>query len=65
MLTNNLNTGIGLCNGSLGKIYDFVFNNDGEVEYVLVEFNEGYSGPDDFLNDGPKNIVPIKMFTAT
>ena len=41
MLTINLNIGIGLCNGSIGKVYDFVLNQDLEVEYILIEFNEG------------------------
>jgi hypothetical protein len=65
MLTNNLNCGIGLCNGSMCKIYDFVLNSDQEVEYILVECDENYSGPSDFLKNGIKNIVPIKMFTAS
>ena len=57
MLTNNLNIGIGLCNGSMCKIYDFVLNSDQEVEYILVECDENYSGPSDFLKNGIKNIV--------
>ena len=64
MLTINLNIGIGLCNGSIGKVQDFVLNDDLEVEYILIEFQEGYSGPNNFLKNGPKNVVPIKIFTA-
>ena len=57
MLTINLNIGIGLCNGSIGKVQDFVLNDDLEVEYILIEFQEGYSDPNNLFQNGPKNVL--------
>ena len=40
MLTENLDPAWGLCNGSMGKVYDVILNKDYELEYVLVQFGE-------------------------
>ena len=40
MLTENLDPAWGLCNGSMGTVYDVVLNKDNELEYVLVQFGE-------------------------
>lgn len=32
MLTKNVDPSWGLCNGSMGKVYDVILNDDQEVE---------------------------------
>ena len=49
MLTMNIRTKVGLCNGALGTVLDFVYS-DGQTPpvlpiSVLVQFDEDYSGP--------------------
>ena len=60
MLTTNLNTGLGLSNGSEGKVYDFVFDDKNEVKYILLQMNEKYTGPS--IIPGVERIVAIKRF---
>ena len=52
MLTSNLNPSRGLCNGSCGKVYDVVLDENNEVEYILVQFEdfegEGFIGIDNW-----------------
>ena len=60
MLTQNLNTNIGLSNGSQGEIYDIVFDKDKKVQYILLQMNETYTGPS-FIPDVPR-IVVIKRY---
>ena len=56
MLTSNLNPSRGLCNGSCGKVYDVLLDENNEVEYIFVQFDdfegEGFMGID--------KLVPIK-----
>lgn len=49
MLTINIWTKVGLCNGALGTVIDFVYAKDQAPPNlpicVLVQFDEDYSGP--------------------
>ena len=57
MLVENLDPAWGLCNGSMGTVYDVILNKENELEYVLVQFGEEYTGPS-FIK-GVDRIVPI------
>jgi hypothetical protein len=39
MINQNVNVGIGLANGSIGTVYDFVYEGS-ELIYILVQMNE-------------------------
>ena len=40
MLTDNICTPWGLCNGSMGIVYDIVLDNDNEIKYIIVQFED-------------------------
>ena len=40
MCTENLCTPWGICNGSMGKVYDVILNDEEEIEYILVQFDD-------------------------
>ena len=40
MCTENLCTPWGICNGSMGKVYDVILNDDKELEYIIVQFDD-------------------------
>ena len=40
MCTDNLCTPWGICNGSMGTVYDIILNDDDELEYILVQFDD-------------------------
>ena len=46
MLTTNLDTCDGLVNGSLGEIIGFEYKSNGEIKYVMIQFDD----PDDGKN---------------
>ena len=56
IINQNINTGLGICNGSTGKIYDFVFE-DGEIKQILVQLSEKYTGPSVVPN--VERIIPL------
>jgi hypothetical protein len=56
-LTFNVEQSAGLCNGTNGVIFDFLFPSQEELPIVLVQITDLYLGPS-FLQDVP-NIVPI------
>ena len=67
MLTMNLWTTAGLCNGATGTVVDIIYkDNTGPADLplaVLVQVDE-YTGPA-FLPTLHRNCVPISPFTAT
>ena len=67
MLTMNLWTDVGLCNGSAGQVVDIIYgsnNNPPDLPIaVIVQFDE-YSGPS-FLGDQYPECVPICPITAS
>ena len=64
MVLRNVNTGIGICNGSLATVYDVVLNKDGEVVYILLQMTDEYTGPSLLEHYGIPRIVPIARYTA-
>ena len=66
MLTRNLWTDAGLCNGALGKVYSIVYSENNYPPHlpiaVLVQF-DNYKGPS-FLSFLP-NVVPIPPSSST
>lgn len=56
-LTFNMAQMAGLCNGTNGIVYDFMFVSSDELPIVLVQITDAYLGPS-LLDDVP-NIVPI------
>ena len=65
MLTMNIWTKVGLCNGALGTVLDFVYA-DGQTPpvlpiCVLVQFDEDYTGPS--LSASFPRCVPICPIT--
>ena len=67
MLTMNIWTNVGLCNGALGTVKDFVYA-EGQVPpmlpiSVLVQFDEGYGGPS--LCTSIPRCVPVSPITVT
>ncbi|GMF28892.1 unnamed protein product [Phytophthora fragariaefolia] len=56
-LTYNVEQSAGLCNGTNGVVYDFMFASDSELPIVLVQITDTYLGPS-FLDDVP-NILPV------
>ena len=67
MLTINLWTTTGLCNGATGKVIDIIYKDKMQPPdlpvAVLVQF-DGYTGPP-YLPQLYENCVPISPFTAT
>ena len=67
MLTMNLWTDVGLCNGSTGQVVDIIYgsnNNPPDLPItVIVQFDE-HSGPS-FLGDQYPRCVPICPITAS
>ena len=67
MLTINLWTTTGLCNGATGKVIDIIYKDKMQPPdlpvAVLVQF-DGYTGPL-YLPQLYENCVPISPFTAT
>ena len=64
MLTRNLWTEVGLCNGALGTVYSIIFPDNTNTSFpiaVIVKF-DSYSGPS-FLSDFD-NCVPIPPSTS-
>ena len=57
MLTRNLWTEKGLCNGSMDTISDIVFKQGAQPPAVIVQFDSTYTGPR-FRSDLPR-CVPI------
>ena len=66
MLTRNLWTVVGLCNGTIGTVSHIIYkDNDCPPSLpiaVIVQFKEGYSGPT-FCSNVP-NCVPITPVAA-
>jgi hypothetical protein len=62
MLRKNVWTAAGLVNGSLGDIYDVLFDPQTETFVALVDF-PSYTGPQAFVNC-PKTVVPIMFEKA-
>ena len=66
MLTMNIWTKVGLCNGALGTLMDFVYA-EGQVPptlpiSVLVQFDESYCGPS--LSSAVPRCVPVCPITV-
>jgi hypothetical protein len=57
VLTFNVEQYTGLCNGTNGVIYDFIFPSDDELPIILVQIIDTYLGPS-FLPD-VANIIPV------
>ena len=66
MLTRNLWTEAGLCNGSIGIVLHIIYKDDDKPPAlpiaVIVQFEEGYIGPS-FCND-LTNCVPVPPVLA-
>ena len=66
MLTINLWTDVGLCNGATGKVVDFIYANNQQPPdlpvAVIVKFDD-YSGPS--INHCIPTYVPICPITVT
>ena len=61
MITMNIWTDVGLCNGALGTVIDFIYS-EGQQPLclpicVLVQFDEEYKEPS--LSSTIPNLVPI------
>ena len=67
MLTRNLWTGAGLCNGTMGTIKDIIFSENHTSPMlpiaIVVQFENDYMGPS-FCKDTP-NCVPICPVTSS
>ena len=65
MLTMNLWSSVGLCNGATGTVVDFIFQNNRQPPdlpiAVMVEF-EYYRGP--AFDDNRPSCIPIRPFTV-
>lgn len=61
VLTMNLWTDVGLCNGSLGTVIDFIYSEGQKPPClpisVLVQFDEEYKGPS--ISSTISNLLPI------
>ena len=61
MLTRNLWTSDGLCNGTLGEVVNIVYKHDDQPPSlptaVIVQFEEGYMGLS--ISQNLPNCVPI------
>lgn len=61
ILTMNLWTDVGLCNGSLGTVIDFIYSEGQQPPSlpisVLVQFDKEYKGPS--ISSRIPNLVPI------
>ena len=61
MLTMNLWTDVGLCNGALGTVIDFIYSEEQQPPClpicVLVQFDQEYTGPS--VSSTIPNLVPI------
>ena len=66
MLTMNLWTDVGLCNGATGTVVDFIYADDQQPPdlpvAVIVKFDD-YTGPS--INDSMPACVPICPITVT
>ena len=66
MLTMNLWTDVGLCNGATGTVVDFIYANNQQPPdlpvSIIVKF-DNYSGPS--INDTMPGYVPICPITVT
>ena len=66
MLTRNLWTSVGLCNGTLGKVLHIIYkDNDCPPSLpiaIIVQLEEGYTGP--ILCKNIPNCVPITPVPA-
>ena len=40
MCVENLCIPWGICNGSMGTVYDIILDDDNEIEYIIVEFDD-------------------------
>ena len=54
-LTYNLDTSDSLTNGAMGKVVDFLYNSNGEIREILVEFNNECCGKN--LRDRNKYLL--------
>ena len=63
MLTRNIWTEVGLCNGSIGTVFDIIYNENtfppSMPITVIVEFDKGYEGPSLFPGKSCVPIVPV------
>jgi hypothetical protein len=65
MLTMNLWSSVGLCNGATGRIVDIIHQNNHEppdLPIVVIEF-ENYRGP--VFNENQPLCIPIYPVTVT
>ncbi|XP_065061670.1 LOW QUALITY PROTEIN: uncharacterized protein LOC135688681 [Rhopilema esculentum] len=66
MLTRNLWTEVGLCNGAIGVVYDIIYQTEqGPPNLpisVLVQFHDNYIGPS--FSSTVSNLVPISAVTS-
>ena len=66
MLTRNLWTSAGLCNSTLGEVVHIICKHDDQPPplpiAVIVQFEEGYTGP--FIFQNLPNCVPIPPVLA-
>lgn len=67
MLTMNLWTDVGLCNGALGTVIDFIYSEGQQPPClpicVLVQFDQEYRGPS--VSSTIPNLVPICPVTQS
>jgi len=52
----------GVCNGSMGTVYDVILNEDEELEYILVRFDDLVEAEMNNYNrliEGEEKIIPI------
>ncbi len=65
MMTSNVCQPVGLCNGALGKVIDFIFHSTSAPppslpNFIWVDFCKGYTGPSYFPNHpARKGWVPL------
>ena len=67
MLTMNLWTDVGLCNGALGTVIDFIYSEEQQPPClpicVFVQFDQEYQGPS--VSSTIPNLVPICPLTLS
>ena len=69
MLTMNISVPDGLTNGTIGTIRRFNMNENGQVNYVLIEFVDRDCGSKlrerskQYLMNGEDNLTPIQRIT--
>ena len=67
MLTRNLWTDVGLCNGTMGTVIDIIYSEGLGPPALpiaaIVQFDDSYIGPSIF--EHISNCVPIKLVIST